>query len=277
MVALITFLSILVLSLLVVRVVTVALTLTGLSPEVAKFQARSVWTGTGFTTAESEQIVKHPVRRRIVSLLMVIRNAGFVTAVATPILSFADAKDADMRLNRILVIALVLALLWLASLSRWLDRRITQMIRWSLLKWTDLDARDYSALLHLTGDYSVAEISVERGDWLCDRTLIDLDLPEEGVLVLAIQREDGGFLGAPRGAARINASDTVIVYARRRIITQLVERPAGWRGEAEHQRAVDEQRKLAEKEVAGEIGAAAEMRDDDHESDDQASEDHQAT
>ncbi len=103
---------------LVVRVVTVALTLTGLSPAVARFQARSVWTGTGFTTAESEQIVKHPVRRRIVSLLMIVRSAGVVTAMAALILSFVDSPSDDVRSDRFLIIAGGLVVLWLVSISR---------------------------------------------------------------------------------------------------------------------------------------------------------------
>ena len=82
---------------------------------------------------------------------------------------------------------------------------------------------------------------------------MDLDLTDEGALVLAIERADGGFLGAPKGAARIDHGDTVVVYARRQIVKQLVERPAGWRGEAEHQRAVDEQRRLAEQETVDDL------------------------
>ncbi len=64
-VGLIALLTVLFLSLLITRLATTALTLTGLSCEMARFQARSAFTGTGFTTSESEAIVNHPVRRRI--------------------------------------------------------------------------------------------------------------------------------------------------------------------------------------------------------------------
>ncbi len=77
---LISILIVLVISLLVVRVATVALTLTGMSQQMAKFQARSAFTGAGFTTSESENVVGHPVRRRIIMLLMLVGNAGIVTA-----------------------------------------------------------------------------------------------------------------------------------------------------------------------------------------------------
>ncbi len=64
------------LSLLVTRVASIALAMTGLSHDLAKFQARSAFTGVGFTTSEAEKVVAHPVRRRILMLLMLLGNAG---------------------------------------------------------------------------------------------------------------------------------------------------------------------------------------------------------
>ena len=55
--------TVLSLSLFVTQLATIALTYTGLSLEAARFQARSAFTGTGFTTSEAENVVDHPVRR----------------------------------------------------------------------------------------------------------------------------------------------------------------------------------------------------------------------
>jgi len=74
-IGIIAFLTVLALSLVLTRVATVALTMTGLSQEVDKFQARSAFTGTGFTTKEAENVVNHPVLRRIIAMLMIIRSA----------------------------------------------------------------------------------------------------------------------------------------------------------------------------------------------------------
>ena len=90
MAAIISLLVVVALSLLITRIATVALTLTGLSQEVARFQARSAFSGVGFTTKESEQVVHHPVRRRIVLLLILLGNAGVVSVLASLILSFSD-------------------------------------------------------------------------------------------------------------------------------------------------------------------------------------------
>ena len=64
MLALISLFVVVLASLLVTRVAAVMLTLTGLSAQSARFQARSAFSGAGFTTSESEAITNHPVRRR---------------------------------------------------------------------------------------------------------------------------------------------------------------------------------------------------------------------
>jgi hypothetical protein len=81
-IALVSLFVIIVGSMIVVRIATAMLVLTGLSPEVARFQARSALTGVGFTTSEAESVVGHPVRRKIVMTLMLIGSAGVITAVA---------------------------------------------------------------------------------------------------------------------------------------------------------------------------------------------------
>src|SRR5215212_9226871 len=74
-------------SLLITRIGTTALVHTGLSREVARFQARSAFFGVGFTTSEAESVVNHPVRRRIVLWLVLLGNAGIVTVLASVVLS----------------------------------------------------------------------------------------------------------------------------------------------------------------------------------------------
>lgn len=56
-------------SLAVIHVATLVLVATGLSRTVARFQAPSALSGAGFTTSESEQVVGHPLRRRVIIML----------------------------------------------------------------------------------------------------------------------------------------------------------------------------------------------------------------
>lgn len=236
---------VIILSMLVVRVATVALTLTGLSKELARFQARSAFTGAGFTTHESEKVVGHPVRRRIIMLLMLLGNAGIITAMSSLILSLVGTNATDTVTGslwfRLAALLVGLAVLWRIAHSQWVDRRLSPLIAWALGRWTTLEARDFASLLHLSGDYAVTELQVEPEDWLANRALHELRLNDEGVLVLGIEKADGSFLGAPRGQSELGAGDTVILYGPRKTLADLDRRRAGSPGNWEHYKAVDKQ------------------------------------
>jgi hypothetical protein len=229
------------LSLIITRIVTVALQLTGLSPENARFQSRSAFTGTGFTTEESEQIVNHPVRRRIIMWLMVIRNAGLITIVISLILSFASLAEEQQRLFRLAWLLGGITLLWLLANCKAVDRCITPPIEWALRRWTRLNVQDYVSLLNLSGDYEVTQIQVQAGEWAAGKTLAEMDLPNEGILLLGIIRHDDDYVGAPRGSTMVYPRDTLILYGRTEVLRELEERRADFSGEQAHQQAVNQQ------------------------------------
>lgn len=97
MISVVSLLIVLALSMLVIRIGAVAFLMTGLSEEVAQFQALSAFSGAGFTTGEAENIVKHPARRRIASLLIRLGSVGVVSSIATLLLSFVGAGRGDTR------------------------------------------------------------------------------------------------------------------------------------------------------------------------------------
>jgi Trk-type K+ transport system membrane component len=115
MIAIATLLLVLALSILITRVARVALIHTGLSRESARFQARSAFTGVGFTTSESEKVVNHPVRRRILLILMLLGNAGIVTALSSLILSFVNVSSTTPLVWRIVLLAAGIVVLWAAA------------------------------------------------------------------------------------------------------------------------------------------------------------------
>ena len=240
-VGIIAFLTVLSLSLLVTRIASVALTYTGLSEQAARFQARSAFTGTGFTTREAEQVVDHPVRRRIIMALMVARSAGFVTILISLIISFAESGDVS-RLTRLGWLVGGAAAVWLIARSRLTDRLLRRAIHWSLQRWTHLDTRDYARLLNVHRTYSVNEIGVKEGDWLAGKRLRDCRLPEEGVSVLGIYRADGTYLGVPRADTEIYAGDTMVLYGRSSDLRELTFRRDDPSGQKAHEKAVDDQK-----------------------------------
>jgi TrkA-C domain len=244
----ITVLVVVIVSVLVTRLATVALTVTGLSREMARFQARSALSGVGFTTSEAEEIVNHPVRRRIVMLLMVVSQAGLVTILATTMLSFLGSRSAgDAGLRAALLLGGLVAILGLVRIP-WVDRGLSRLAARVLSRYTDLEIRDYARLLQLTRDYGVSELQVEPEDWLADRTLADLRLADEGVLVLGVERPGGDYLGAPRGDTVVRADDVLVLYGRTSALAELDRRGRGSEGDRAHKQAVAEQERIEGRE-----------------------------
>jgi len=236
---------VLALSLLVIRVATVALAFTGLSEELARFQTQSAFLGVGFTTKESESIVGHPVRRRIISVVMILGHVVFATAVSALILSFMDQQNI---LASSFYIAAGLLILWIIFTSEWIGRKLSRIISWALRRWTTLDVRDYSSLLHLASRYTVTETLVQPKDWVAEKTLGELDLTREGVLVLGVQKPDGTYIGAPTGRTKIAENDTMILYGRQEALVELDRRRTGLRGDSAHKKAIAQQKAVVEEQ-----------------------------
>ena len=250
MAAIASLLIVLAMSLVVTRVATMALMLTGMSRESARFQSRSAFTGVGFTTSEAEDVVAHPVRRQIVMALMLLGNIGIGAVVATLMLSLMQTAEADgYRIWKIGFLTLGVVLLWLAATNRRLEKHLNRVISWFLRYFAKMEVRDYVSILKLQGGYAVSELSVSHKDWLCDKTLFDLRLPNEGVLVLGIRRSGGVFLGTPTGDMRIHARDTLVLYGKVERIQELDQRRRGKKGDEAHQEAVVEHSEIVEEQV----------------------------
>ena len=202
-------LAVLFVSLLIARVGTVALTLTGMSRESARFQAQSAFFGVGYTTTEAESVVEHPVRRRIIMAMILAGNAGVITTVGTLLLSF-DSSDDTWTTVAVLVGGMVV--LGALALSRPVDRVLTRVIRRALGRWTDLDVRDYAGLLELGEGYTVAELEVDEADWIAGRELGELTLRDSGIVVLGIHRRNSAYVGAPEETTTVCPGDVLTVY-----------------------------------------------------------------
>ncbi len=190
MIAALTLFTVLTISILVSRTGAVALRLTGLPEQVARFQARSAFTGAGFTTSESEAIVNHPVRRRIVSQLMIVGNLGLVSVMATVIVSLVGSSGPEgALLLQLLWLAAVLLVLWFLVLNPFADRIMCNIIGRLLARTEGFGGRKPARLLQLPAGHGVTQILAHPESGLAGRQL--RELVSNGVVILGLQREDG--------------------------------------------------------------------------------------
>lgn len=249
MIAIGSLLLVIVLSLLITRIATVILVATGMSREAAKFQARSALSGAGFTTSESEQVVDHPLRRKVIATLMLLGAAGIVAGASSTILGFQRGAGKTVGWRILELAGGLFVLIWI-SRSRYVDRKLTSAITKLLRRFTDIETRDVAGLLQLSGDYSISELAVRPGDWVEGRALGELGLRDEGVVVLGLTRKDVGFIGAPTAGSCVRAGDVLLVYGRQDLLAELDDRPAGPDGDLAHRAAVARQERLERRQLA---------------------------
>lgn len=245
MTGVLTLLVILSITLLVNRIASTALTMTGMSREMARFQARSAFSTVGFTTSEAESVVNHPVRRRIISLLMLSGNVGFVSMIAVGVGSFTGNVDKGWLVFAGKVAWLIggMVLLWLIAASKWVDDQLFRLIRWMLITFSSMDIQDYTSLLQLSEGYSVTKVNLGEECWLIGLTLGEARLSDMGVNVLGIRRADKNFVGTPIGVTYFRKHDGLIIYGNRAAILELDQSLKEEHDFAEHKQRLEERRK----------------------------------
>ena len=223
--ALFALLIIVAIALLVVRIGATALMMTGLSRDVAEFQAISCFFGVGYTTTEAEMIVGHPARRKIAQHLIISGNIGLTGAMGTVVMTFVkdepgwfgelasgnDTAGFFIKLGLILSGILIIGGVFRLKFVR---RLLELFIELSLKKFQNVRAIDYETVLRSNHGYAVMQVEIEHGHSLIGRTLAGAKLSSEGVLVLGIQRDSGEYIGATHSTTEILDGDVLTVYGK---------------------------------------------------------------
>jgi len=206
-------------SFVVVRIGGLALQLTGIEPDVARFQALSAFSGTGFTTTEAERVVRHRTRRRIVTILIILGNAGLVTIMATLVASFTQVTGYSWFFIRLAIILTSIFLLYRIIIGSRLGNRALQWFRKPLMKRIVADAPAIEELFQAGKGWGVflvmiraksRSIGVSLGELTADRDL----------QVLGVDRR-GDLLPTPGSEEKLLEGDRLLVYGTERAVRRL--------------------------------------------------------
>ncbi|MFC1461002.1 cation:proton antiporter regulatory subunit [Verrucomicrobiota bacterium] len=214
-------------SFIIVRAGAIAFELTGLERSIAIFQALSCFSGTGFTTRESEAIVSHPQRRRIATILIVLGNVGLVTMIAT----FANSLRPNIALGMLFkdfmpdfVPALLLPWVNLAVIAAAVFLIYRIFTRESVANWLRTKTRDRligRRLIKQThivetligGEYGTARVHIGKESNLAGMSLDNLNVRQTGIVPLMIIRGDQN-LPEPVFETPLEDSDTLVCFGR---------------------------------------------------------------
>ena len=223
---LILFVAVLVISFIVVRIGAIAFQLTGLEWSLAKFQALSCFTGTGFTTREAELIVASRQRRRIASVLIVSGHAGLVILIATfansvtprfkewsiPFLP-ASIPASLMPWVNLAIIAAFIYVAYRVFTRQKFVRRVTSFLRERIVSKEIIKPVTFEELTVATGGYGVSKIDVCEDSPISGKTLFESELRRHDITVLAVVRA-GETIPNPSAATKILVGDELLCFGK---------------------------------------------------------------
>jgi len=221
---LVLFIIVLIVSFIIVRIGAIAFQLTGLEWSLAKFQALSCFTATGFTTKESELITATPQRRRIASILIILGHAGFVTMIATfanslrpPVVKLPFLSDFLsfnlMPLINLAIIVVAIYIIYKIFTNSRFARKLTNVLRKRMVKRDIIKSVSFEELTIATGGYGVSKVTVSLGSVVLDKTLLDAQLRKYDINILAIVRNEE-TIPNPSADMRIIADDELVCFGK---------------------------------------------------------------
>lgn len=207
-------------SFVVVRIGGFALQLTGMESDVARFQALSAFTGTGFTTTEAERVVQHRTRRRIVTILIILGNAGLVTIIATLVATFTQVTGYGWFFARLGIIIIGIFILYRLVIGSRFGNRFLQLVRKPLIKWILRETPTSEEIFHAGKGWGISLITMKEESKKAGLPLGEL-VAGEDLIILTLEKADD-FISRPDTGKEINVGDRLLVYGRSEAIKRLL-------------------------------------------------------
>ena len=195
---------------------TVLFRLAGMTTEKARFQVISMLTNSGFTTSESEMILKDPLRRKLAMLTMLVGYAFTATIVSIAInviLRLNDSDDFDILRLCLPVLfwgCCFLLLIRTRRVKRQFDKMIERLGNRMIHSGKD---KNSVVILDYIGEFVLAEVTVKRiPEPLQFRNITEAGIKEHfGLSVLMISRS-GTLVSNVPGNIRVIPGDRLILF-----------------------------------------------------------------
>jgi hypothetical protein len=208
-------------SFIIVRIGGFALQLTGIEPDVARFQALSAFSGTGFTTREAERVVGHRTRRRIVTILIILGNAGTVTVIATLVASFTQVSGYVWFFIRLAVIIGGIFGLYQLIIRSNVGQRFIDWLQRPFVNRILRGAPAIEEIFHLEKDWAINLVMIKRNSKTIGMSVADITAEGE-IEILGIDRA-GTYLTKPVREEKIAEGDRLLVYGNKKSVKQMLD------------------------------------------------------
>ncbi len=207
-------------SFIVVRIGGFALQLTGIEPDVARFQALSAFSGTGFTTREAERVVGNRTRRRIVTILIILGNAGMVTVIATLVASFTQVSGYTWFFIRLAIIVGGIFGLYQLIIRSNVGQQILDWLQRPVMNRILREAPAVEEIFHVEKDWAISLVMIKGSSKSIGQSVADITA-ERDIEILGIDRA-GTYLTRPNWDEKIVEGDRLLVYANRKSVKRIL-------------------------------------------------------
>ena len=213
------------LSLLATRLATAVLMHTGMSRDNARFQARSAWTNSGYTTSQSECMVNHPQRRKVLIVLMLLGNVGLATTTAAFIIGMTGngSEGHNIYLKAGILVVSIGFLLYLSK-NRHFTTALDNLIDWAMLRLLRMSRPGCSYICHFSDDYKLLEVELPVNHQLLNRKLGELNTEEYNVKLLQVIGADGDVYMSPEGSMVLTAGMKFVFFGNDRQIEEMINK-----------------------------------------------------
>lgn len=201
----------------IMEIAATALKLTGMNIHAARFQALSALTGTGFTTKEAESIMDNRQRRVIIMILMIVGPIGFLSIMASILISIREA----LFLYELAAILSIIFIILRIFKSKFIGALFHRMIERQIKKRRGFRKVVLEEVITFDEHLGVCECLVTEHSKFNNKRLADTNFKDAGVMVLAIARE-GGLMSVPGGLDVIQKGDRLIVFGNMKNMKQVL-------------------------------------------------------
>ena len=208
-------------SFIIVRVGGFALQLTGIEPDVARFQALSAFSGTGFTTREAERVVGHRTRRRIVTILIILGNAGMVTVIATLVASFTQVSGYMWFFIQLAIIIGGIFVLYRLIIRSSIGQRFIDWLQRPVMNRILREAPTVDEIFHVEKDWTISFVLMKGNSKSIGMSVADITA-EGDIEILGIDRA-GNYLTRLDRDEKVVEGDRLLVYGNRKTVKRILD------------------------------------------------------
>jgi hypothetical protein len=168
----------------VVEISSSLLIISGLDKKIARFQAISMLTATGFTTKESELILRHPIRRNIGMFLILFG----VFSLAVLISSISKIMEQNFRIPQMVMITTGMLLILVTVKNKPVMKLLSRKFHQHLRQEFELHELPIEEVLYTGEEDMVSKISIFAESRAVDQPVVEMFNPDDDFLLLFVQR-----------------------------------------------------------------------------------------